>query len=78
MTRVDLVYYVSMLARGQADPRERHERAMRAVLRYLKSVQSFQQVVKPMEDGSLFLTAMWMLLGVVRRTLIAQALAVVA
>ena len=44
MTRVDLVYYVSMLARGQADPRERHERAMRAVLRYLKYVQSFQQV----------------------------------
>ena len=53
MTRVDLVYYVSMLARGQADPRERHERAMRAVLRYLKSIQSSQQVVKPMEEWEL-------------------------
>ena len=55
MTRVDLVYYVSMLARGQADPRERHERAMRAVLRYLKYVQSFQQVVRPMEEWELVL-----------------------
>ena len=55
MTRVDLVYYVSMLARGQADPRDRHERAMRAVLRYLKSIQSFQQVVKPMEEWELVL-----------------------
>ena len=31
MTRVDVVYYVSMLARGQANPLEKHERAMRSV-----------------------------------------------
>ena len=84
MTRVDLAYYVSMLARGQADPRERHERAMRAVLRYLKHVQSFQQVVKlkPMEEWELVLDCyvahqQLMLLGAVRRTLIGKALAVV-
>ena len=47
MTRVDVVYYVSMLARGQASPLEKHERAMRSVLRYLKHVQGFKQVVNP-------------------------------
>ena len=78
MTRVDLVYYVSMLARGRADPRERHERAMRAVLRYLKSIRVPNKPPNPWKSGSLFLTAMLVLLGVVRRTLIAKALAVVA
>ena len=37
-TRGDLVYYISVLARGQSSPLEVHERAMRAVLRYLKTV----------------------------------------
>ena len=37
-TRGDLVYHVSVLARGQSSPQEVHERATRAVLRYLKTV----------------------------------------
>ena len=53
MTRVDIVYYVSMLARGQATPLEKHERAMRAVLRYLKHIQGFQQVVVPTSENNL-------------------------
>ena len=53
MTRVDVVYYVSMLARGQANPLEKHERAMRSVLRYLKHVQGFKQVVNPTGENTL-------------------------
>ena len=53
MTRVDLAYYVSMLARGQASPREKHERAMRMVLRYLRHVQDFRQIVHPVDERSL-------------------------
>ena len=53
MTRVDVVYYVSMLARGQANPLEKHERAMRSVLRYLKHVQGFKQVVNPTGEDTL-------------------------
>ncbi|OLQ05109.1 Retrovirus-related Pol polyprotein from transposon TNT 1-94 [Symbiodinium microadriaticum] len=53
MTRVDVAYYVSMLARGQANPLEKHERAMRSVLRYLKHVQGFKQVVNPTGDNTL-------------------------
>ena len=53
MTRVDVVYYISMLARGQANPLEKHERAMRAMLRYLKHVQGFKQVVSPVAEDHL-------------------------
>ena len=40
--RGDLVCYISVLARGQSSPLEVHERAMRAVLRYLKTVVAIQ------------------------------------
>ena len=53
MTRVDVVYYMSMLARGQANPLEKHERAMRSALRYLKHVQGFKQVVNPTGEDTL-------------------------
>ena len=53
MTRVDVVYYVSMLARGQANPLAKHERAMRFVLRYLKHVQGLKQVVNPTGEDTL-------------------------
>ena len=63
MTRVDIVYYVSMLARGQATPLEKHERAMRSVLRYLKHIQGFQQVVVPTSENNLrldcYVAASW-------------------
>ena len=43
-TRGDLVYFVSMLARGQSSPCEYHERGLRATLRYLKTAGNFFQV----------------------------------
>ena len=43
-TRGDLVYYISVLARGQSSPLEVHEWAMRAVLRYLKTGVHYFQV----------------------------------
>ena len=53
MTRLDLLYYISVLARGQADPREVHERALRMVLRYLKHVSGFRQVIYPIDESEL-------------------------
>ena len=55
MTRVDLAYYVSMLARGQANPCEKHERALRAVLRWLKHIEGYRQVVSAVEEKDLIL-----------------------
>ena len=55
MTRVDLAYYVSMLARGQANPCEKHERALRAVLRWLKHIEGYRQVVSSVEEKDLIL-----------------------
>ena len=55
MTRVDLAYYVSMLARGQANPCKKHERALRAVLRWLKHIEGYRQVVSSVEEKDLIL-----------------------
>ncbi|CAE7271324.1 RE2, partial [Symbiodinium sp. CCMP2456] len=52
-TRGDLVYYVSVLARGQSSPQEVHERAMRAVLRYLKTVVNYFQLFPRQEEKEL-------------------------
>ena len=61
MTRVDLVYYVSMLASGQASPKEKHERALRMVLRYLKGVCGYRQVIGVQDDLELrcYVDASW-------------------
>ena len=61
MTHVDLVYYVSMLARGQATPKEKHERALRMVLRYLKGVSGYRQVIGAQSDFELrcYVDASW-------------------
>ena len=73
MTRVDLAYYVSMLARGQASPREKHERAMRMVLRYLRHVQDFRQKSSiQLMNGAFGWIATWMRHGAVRGALIAR------
>ena len=53
VTRVDLVYYVSMLARGQATPKKKHERALCMVLRYLKGVSGYRQVIGVQSDFEL-------------------------
>ncbi|CAE7771904.1 unnamed protein product [Symbiodinium sp. CCMP2456] len=52
-TRGDLVYYVSVLARGQSSPQEVHERAMRAVLRHLKTVVNYFQLFPRQEEKEL-------------------------
>ena len=62
-TRRDLVYFISVLARGQADPREYHERAIRGTLRYFKTVSSFFQIFPRQRDQDLrirvFVDASW-------------------
>ena len=62
-TRGDLVYFISVLARGQADPREYHERAIRGTLRYFKTVSSFFQIFPRQRDQDLrvrvFVDASW-------------------
>ena len=52
-TRGALVYFVSMLARGQSAPCEYHERGLRATLRYLKTVGSFFQVFPRQKEEDL-------------------------
>ena len=59
MTRIDVQYYVSMLARGQAEPLEKHERAMRMVLRCLKHISGFKQVMPKMETRICSSDASW-------------------
>ncbi|OLQ03564.1 Retrovirus-related Pol polyprotein from transposon TNT 1-94 [Symbiodinium microadriaticum] len=56
-TRGDLVYYISVLARGQSSPLEVHERAMRAVLRYLKTVVHYFQVFPRQRHSHMLLRA---------------------
>ena len=56
-TRGDLVYYISVLARGQSSPLEVHERAMRAVLRYLKTVVHYFQVFPRQRQSHMLLRA---------------------
>ena len=62
-TRRDLVYFISVLARGQADPREYHERAIRHTLRCFKTVSSFFQIFPRQRDQDLrirvFVDASW-------------------
>ena len=56
-SRGDLVYYISVLARGQSSPLEVHERAMRAVLRYLKTVVRYFQVFPRQRQSHMILRA---------------------
>ena len=56
-TRGDLVYYISVLARGQSSPLEVHERAMRAVLPYLKTVVHYFQVFPRQRQSHMLLRA---------------------
>ena len=56
-TRGDLVYYISVLARGQSSPLEVHVRAMRAVLRYLKTVVHYFQVFPRQRHSHMLLRA---------------------
>ena len=57
------MYFISVLARGQADPREYHERAIRGTLRYFKTVSSFFQIFPRQRDQDLrirvFVDASW-------------------
>ena len=61
VTHVGLVYYVSMLARGQATPKEKHERALRMVLRYLKGVSGYRRMIGAQDDFELrcYVDASW-------------------
>ena len=55
-TRGDLVY-ISVFARGQSFPLEVHERAMQAVLRYLKTVVHYFQVFPRQRQSHMMLRA---------------------
>ena len=56
-SRGDLVYYISVLARGQSSPLEVHELAMRAVLRCLKTVVHYFQVFPRQRQSHMILRA---------------------
>ena len=49
--------YISVLARGQSSPLEVHERAMQAVLRYLKTVVHYFQVFPRQRQSHMILRA---------------------
>ena len=44
-TRIDFIYFISVLSRGQSQPLAVHEACLRAFLHYLMSVEHFEQLL---------------------------------
>ena len=44
-TRIDLTYFISILSRGQSQPLAVHEACLRAFLRYLMTVEHYEQLL---------------------------------